>query len=527
MMNSVKDMFSRLTTITPLEKQPENVITTVDSESAESINVIENPTLEHGFDEKTASSESINVIENPTLEDGFDENLSLTSESSPNRSWNSSPDIESVYIYHTDTNYNYREFFYLHENRLAKEYTCYDTKNIHICTFAMNHSCSYQEDPLPFLQFLLAPSENKWVFPHFQFQCSQQLDFENTQNYFLNACIKCMLDSFVIEGHLNKLENINKLYRGYIECGENDIVVVFDMTSFVDFMLRKQTMWFIVSEVSNQNIVSSFVSDFFGKHAYMTRVETQHNVMMELPHMLYLYDVERHTHMKHPLTLLEPRSFHPSYGHFYYFVKEHPEGSPQQYVRCAVFMENITVVDEESEPFSHITEDSVLPGSPSKDLGDSVLESSPSKDLGDSVLESSPSKDLGDSVLESSPSKDLGDSVLESSPSKDLGDSVLESSPSKDLGDSILESSPSKDLGNSVSSEESMVTDDNSYESSSENSTIDVDDILSDKSSEDSLDELLESDVVKESVVPEIKKPLESRRFIFATVFVDYYFQRR
>ena len=432
MMNSVKDMFSRLTTITPLEKQPENVITTVDSESAESINVIENPTLEHGFYEKTASSESINVIENPTLEHGFDENLSLSSESSPNRSWNSSPDIESVYIYHTDTNYNYREFFYLHENRLAKEYTCYDTKNIHICTFAMNHSCSYQEDPLPFLQFLLAPSENKWVFPHFQFQCSQQLDFENTQNYFLNACIKCMLDSFVIEGHLNKLENINKLYRGYIECGENDIVVVFDMTSFVDFMLRKQTMWFIVSEVSNQNIVSSFVSDFFGKHAYMTRVETQHNVVMELPHMLYLYDVERREHMKHPLTLLEPRSFHPLYGHFYYFVKEHPEGSPQQYVRCAVFMENITVVDEESEPFSHITEDSVLPGSPSKDLGDSV------------------------------------------------------------------------------SSEESMVADDNSYESSSENSTIDVDDILSDKSSEDSLDELLESDVVKEPVVPEMKKPLES-----------------
>ena len=458
MMNSVKDMFSRLTTITPLEKQPENVITTVDSESAE----------------------PINVIENPTLEDGFDENLSLSSESSPNRSWNSSPDIESVYIYHTDSNYNYREFFYLHENRLAKEYTCYDTKNIHICTFAMNHSCSYQEDPLPFLQFLLAPSENKWVFPHFQFQCSQQLDFENTQNYFLNACIKCMLDSFVIEGHLNKLENINKLYRGYIECGENDIVVVFDMTSFVDFMLRKQTMWFIVSEVSNQNIVSSFVSDFFGKHAYMTRVETPHNNVVESPRMLYLYDVERHTHMKHPLTLLEPRSFHPSYGHFYYFVKEHPEGSPQQYVRCAVFMENITVVDEESEPFSHMT--------------------------GDSVLESSPSKDLGDSVLESSPSKDLGDSVLESSPSKDLGDSVLESSPSKDLVDSVLPGSPSKDLGDSVSSEDSMVTDDNSYESSSENPTIDVDDILSDKSSEDSL----ESDVVKEPVVPEVKKPLES-----------------
>ena len=398
-------MFSRLTTLTPLEKQdntmlsadPNALIPVQDNASIqEDVNTMESVANNASIPGPT--NESINVIENPThiSEDVF----TLSPDTSPNRSWNSTPDLDSVYIYHIDNDYNYREFFYLHENRLDKEYACYGTKNIHICTFAMNHSCSYQEDPLPFLQFLLMPSENKWVFPHFQFQYSQQLDFDNAQNYFINACINCMLRSFVIEGHLQEMENIVKLYRGYIECGENDVVVVFDMTPFMELKLRQQAIWFLVNEVTNQNLVSSFVRDFFGKYAYMTRIETQHNVVMELPRLLYLYDVERREHMKHPLTMLEPRSFHPSYGHFYYFVKEHPPGSPQQYVRCAVFMENVTVIDEVFEYMNH----SDSPSSLAKDLGvltpelDDVEEGSPVISNNDEILSELDEQDEGSPV---------------------------------------------------------------------------------------------------------------------------------
>ena len=452
-------MFSRLTTLTPLEKQ-DNAMESADPNAMESAtiqedaNTMESATIQEDANtmesadqnamesadpnamesadpnamesadqnamESVANNayipgptnESINVIENPThiSEDVF----TLSPDSSPNRSWNSTPDLDSVYIYHTNNDYNYREFFYLHENRLDKEYACYGTKNIHICTFVMNHGCSYQEDPLPFLQFLLIPSENKWVFPHFKFQCSQQLDFENALNYFINVCTNCMLNSFVIEGHLQEMENIVNLYRGYIECGENDVVVVFDMTSFMEFKLRQQAIWFLVSEVANQNLVSSFVSDFFGKHGYMTRIETQHNVVVELPRMLYLYHVERREHVKHPLTMLEPRSFHPSYGHFYYFVKEHPVGSPQQYVRCAVFMENVTVIDE---VFEYMTNHSDSPSSLAKDLGvltpeiDDVEEGSRVISNNDEILSDLDEQDEGSRV----PSED--DEIL-----SELGD---------------------------------------------------------------------------------------------------------
>ena len=457
MMNSMKSMFSRLTTITPLEKQSN--IDSVKNAEPEDENIDANTITNASAN----SDESINVIENPALHNASEELFTLSSDSSPDHTFNSTPDMESIYIYHTDNTYNYREFFYLHDNRLAKEYTCYDTKTIHICTFAMNHNCSYQEEPLPFLQFLLVPSEKRWVFPHFQFQCSQNLEMENMQIYFLNECTKQMLGSFVVEGHLQDMENMNHLYRGFIECGEHDVVVVFDMTQHMELMLRQQAMWFIVMEIANQNLVSPFVSDFFGKHTYMTSIETQHDMIMELPHLLYLYDVEKREHVKHPLTMLEPRSFHPVYGHFYYFVNEHPSGSPQQYVRCVVFMANITVIDNENTEEKMLNDVGDSESSPVKDVGDS--ESSPVKDVGDSVSESSPVKDLGDD-FETDSSDDSFDELLSEDGGKDVGDFDSESSPlplfnrspkvvlHKDIGDSVSESSPKvvlhKDIGDTT-----------------------------------------------------------------------------
>jgi hypothetical protein len=182
----------------------------------------------------------------------------------------------------------------------------------------------------------------------------------------------------------------------------------------------------------------------------MTSIETQHDMIMELPHLLYLYDVEKREHVKHPLTMLEPRSFHPVYGHFYYFVNEHPSGSPQQYVRCVVFMANITVIDNEN------TEEKML-----NDVGDS--ESSPEKDVGDS--ESSPEKDVGDD-FETDSSDNSFDELLSEDGGKDLGDFDSESSPlplfnrspkivlHKDIGDSVSESSHKlvlhKDVGDTT-----------------------------------------------------------------------------
>ena len=87
-------------------------------------------------------------------------------------------------------------------------------------------------------------------FPQCHINCiSEDKDF-TMENYFQNECKKRVLDFFAIEGYFTKNvdfgERLNNSYRGYKEIGEGEIVVVFDITSFMNIPLRKSKnqTWF-------------------------------------------------------------------------------------------------------------------------------------------------------------------------------------------------------------------------------------------------------------------------------------------
>jgi hypothetical protein len=71
---------------------------------------------------------------------------------------------------------------------------------------------------------------------------------------------------------------------------------------------------------------------------------------------MYLYDIEK----KEPITkitdLLEPRSNHPNFGKFYYFVETRPP--THEFVKCAIFIENAVVIGQEKKiPFEESDSD--------------------------------------------------------------------------------------------------------------------------------------------------------------------------
>jgi len=254
---------------------------------------------------------------------------------------NDSPDIDNVYSYEYSRNYKFREFYYLHDE-LSKQYDCRGTKTVMLCIFAFNDSCFYLGEPYPFLQFLAQNKDNKYTFPSFVFDCPSNLDDEQLQTHFANNCLKHVLDFFVIEGgnlHTYATENMTRSYRGFIENG-NTIYAVYDMSNFMKMPMRSSnpSEWCVLNELTDANLTHEYVVEFFDKYKYMSTIQS----VMSIPRpiVLYLYDITKREAMSKniPKSLLEPRSSHPLYGNFYYFVDKRHPGT---YRKCAVFVENM------------------------------------------------------------------------------------------------------------------------------------------------------------------------------------------
>lgn len=327
MYQQFQRIISDLTTITPLEKQP--VQTTPNTEDDE-----EEDELYHELP------------------------LNYT-----RRDDNDTPEMDATYEYKFSANYKFREFYYL-QDELNKHYDCQGTKTVHLCIFAFNDSCFFDGEPYPFLQFL-AKKTPKYSFPSFLFECPSNLDEEQLQIHFRNNCLREVLNFFVIEGsnlHTYATDNMNRSYRGFIE-NDNDIYAVYDMTNFMKLPMRsvaKSTEWCLLSELRDANLSDERVVEFFDKYKYMSTIQSNNTIAQ--PVIMYLYDIAKREHFVNSKkqSILEPRSSHPLYGNFYYFVDSCllPNRSCR---KCAVFLENMveanmsggggkTEVDHVSQP---------------------------------------------------------------------------------------------------------------------------------------------------------------------------------
>jgi hypothetical protein len=301
------------------------------------------------------------------------------------------------------------DFHYLHGDNLAQTYDfCLNKSSVaitvHICMVAMDFQCNYSGEHLPFLRFLMEYGSSTIDFPKCEIICNMAADasenrslqnvgsphifssnanendeskYDEMDTYFHNECKKRMLDFFVIEGQTSKMadfgERLNKSYRGYKEMREGELVVVFDITDFLNIPLRtsRNPGWMILDDFENRVLpISPKVLQFFRETEYMKQIRDPLNNLVETPKSMYLYDfVQSRFMMKAEKSeWLEPRSFHPTYGNFYYLKSlnnlssiENPQ-IVESYRKCAVFLKNYADLLEnaretrssENEGFSHI-----------------------------------------------------------------------------------------------------------------------------------------------------------------------------
>uniref|UniRef100_A0A6C0HHY7 Uncharacterized protein n=1 Tax=viral metagenome TaxID=1070528 RepID=A0A6C0HHY7_9ZZZZ len=257
------------------------------------------------------------------------------------------------------------DFHYLHGENLAQSYDFCLNKGpmikIHICMVAMDFQCNYSGEHLPFLRFLMEYGSSSIDFPKCEIICNAEGDaytddakMSEMDTYFHNECKKRLLDFFAIEEQSIKIGDIGKLlnksYRGYKEIGGGGIVVVFDITDFLNIPLRPSAnpAWVVLDDFIEPVLpFSPKVLQFFREAEYMKQIRDPLNNLVEPPKSLYLYDTTNSRFMmkSEKSEWLEPRSFHPTYGDFYFFKQltiGHNENAQvlNTYRKCVVFLKN-------------------------------------------------------------------------------------------------------------------------------------------------------------------------------------------
>jgi hypothetical protein len=322
------------------------------------------------------------------------------------------------------------EYHYLHGDNLSQSYDVCLNKStatvvVHICMVGMDFQCSYSGEHLPFLRFLMEYGPSTIDFPKCQIMChtggdDSESKMDEMDTYFHNECKKRVLDFFVIEGqtqmasppefpripsnyvfrNTSQLSNggdfgelLNKSYRGYKEIGEGELVAVFDITDFLNIPLRKSknSGWMVLDDFDNQVLkISPKALQFFRENKYMREIRDPLNNLVEPPKSMYLYDLVYSRFMMKPekSEWLEPRSFHTSYGNFYYFkslnnisLSENPQ-IVESYRKCVVFLKNYAdFLEDTSIELSGISiaevKDNQMVGGDDLELSDDELESDP------------------------------------------------------------------------------------------------------------------------------------------------------
>lgn len=283
---------------------------------------------------------------------------------------------KSPYIFKNLYSSNEQYFHYIND-RLNKEFGgCMDTDStkykIHFCIYAMNGTCSFRGDIMPFLQFIFENNGGVSSFPTMEFNCSPNVE---PDVYFKNECIKKLLDLFPIKQIDEDI--LEDIYKGFLEYDESNIFVVFDFSNFFKSMIwestettimstflssmKKEThsyIWGIVDDIVEKNInnipIGNIIVEFFNKYRYMKEIKKEYGSIASVPMIAYLCKYENSVYVNinqsdNLKNSYEKRSDHPLLGPFYIFSKDKINENAK---RFAVFTENNIVVDDKLESIS-------------------------------------------------------------------------------------------------------------------------------------------------------------------------------
>ena len=280
---------------------------------------------------------------------------------------------KSPYIFKNLYSSNEQYFHYIND-RLNKEFGgCMDTDStkykIHFCIYAINGTCSFRGDIMPFLQFIFENNGGIYSFPSMEFNCSPTVE---PDVYFKNECIKKLLDLFPIKQIDEDI--LEDIYKGFLEYDDSNIFVVFDFSNFFKSMIwestettimstflssmKKETysyVWGIVDDILEKKInntpIENIIAEFFTKYRYMREIKKEYGSIASLPMIAYLCKFENDSYVnitqsEKNKNSYEKRSDHPLLGPFYIFSKDKINENAKRY---AVFTENNIVIDDDLE----------------------------------------------------------------------------------------------------------------------------------------------------------------------------------
>jgi hypothetical protein len=254
-------------------------------------------------------SESNDLVEHFDISDDIEFDLSETSDVY----------VDEPYTIYNQVTGEFKEYYYMGDKYLNQIYGfCMNpeiVKKIQLYVFRFNKKCHYLGDPLPFLEIIC---ENSSEFPQFDFQCPVTNDDDQ---YFKNECISQLINILPIENKLNDTI-IDRLYRGFIEVDDTNLVVVFDISEFPDVELRNSHRY-------NFRIMDEIKNGIIDKYTFMKDIKDASKQVIDPPILLYMmkytgnhfepiYEDTNETN----ISLLENRSNHPTFGNFYYFSSD-------------------------------------------------------------------------------------------------------------------------------------------------------------------------------------------------------------
>jgi hypothetical protein len=189
--------------------------------------------------------------------------------------------------------YDLSRLFHLYQT-IGEKYT------IFLCLYSI---CI--ESKNPFLKFLVEKNEkNIYHFPSFVYESIQfpdnyqDSDEDDIQEniHFNNSCLEHALKYLDCNFKHDNI-NFSKLFKGFIEMGNNTFISVFDFSS-VNIIARESVKYAIIDEIINKQKVGLFpidpyISDFLKNKPYMACLKNINNFIIPYPIQMFFCEPEK------------------------------------------------------------------------------------------------------------------------------------------------------------------------------------------------------------------------------------------
>jgi hypothetical protein len=224
---------------------------------------------------------------------------------------------------------------------------------IYICPYNFNKECD-----LPFLEYLLELGNNaEYNFPYFQFVCpdSKKTSFSFTNmwsrilgneepvedevvdelsaghTYFMNQCLLRILEMIDIQD-TGDPDLLARIYKGFVEHGNNSIYVIFDFTGLVLKETKANRRWAIMDEILVHGAILGYkineeIGAMFRANTFLAFITDENGLHIELPSVLYICGLDAkgdyinlyQSDDKSTFSLFNERINHPNLGNVYIF----------------------------------------------------------------------------------------------------------------------------------------------------------------------------------------------------------------